>query len=109
MENDNLMELVKKTTEITVKLDMFGKSMNALEERMVKLEALREQDIKQNEKIEQILTRLQTGSSHFEQIDKRLTALEGSDGKKAIRILTLIGTSILTIILSFVAAKVGIK
>lgn len=83
MDNETLVELIKRLEGITVRQDMMMQSNQKLEERMARLETLREQDIKQNEKIEQILTRLEQGNSHFDVIDGRLNKLEAADGEKA--------------------------
>lgn len=83
MDDKTMLDLVKSITQQGAKLDNMIESTSRLAERMTKLEALREQDIKQNEKIEQILTRLQQGNEHFERVDSRLTLLEEAEGKKA--------------------------
>ena len=83
MDDKTMLDLVKSITQQGTKLDNMIENTSRLAERMTKLEALREQDIKQNEKIEQILIRLQQGNEHFERVDSRLTILEEAEGKKA--------------------------
>lgn len=78
-----MLDLIKSITTQGEQLKAVAESMSKLDERMTKLEALREWDIKQNEKIEQILTRLEQGNEHFERVDSRLTKLEMADGEKA--------------------------
>ena len=51
MDDKTMMDFIKAITEQGVQLKGVADSMSKLEERMTKLEALREQDIKQNEKV----------------------------------------------------------
>ena len=83
MDDKTMLDFIKAITEQGERLKSVAESMSKLEERMTKLEALREQDIKQNEKIEQILTRLQQGNEHFDRIEKRLGISEQAEGKRA--------------------------
>lgn len=109
MNEEKFVELIEKLTECTIRVNDLGGKFEKLETKMTRLEGIREEDIRQGERIEQILERLARGNERFEGIDKRIAALELAEGKKAIKIVSLIGAGILTIVLSFLAAKVGLK
>lgn len=83
MDDKAIVELIKAITKQEEQLKNINESMNKLEERMARFEAVQESDIKQNERIAQILTRLEQGSEHFEKLDNRVTKLEMADGRKA--------------------------
>lgn len=83
MEDKTIMELIKAITKQEEQLKNVAERMANLEERMVRFETLQESNIKQDERIAQILTRLEQGNSHFDKIETRLTKLEMADGKKA--------------------------
>lgn len=50
MDDKQILELIKVTERTGAKVDQMTTSIIKVEERLSKLEALREQDIKQNEK-----------------------------------------------------------
>lgn len=83
MDDKTTLELIKTIAGQGAQLKSVADSLNKLDERMARFEAVQESDIKQNERIEQILQRLQQGNSHFDKIESRLTKLEMADGKKA--------------------------
>jgi len=83
MEDKTTLKLIKAITKQGEQLKNVVESMNKLEERMARFEILQESDIKQDEKIAQILTWLEQGNFHFEKIETRLTKLEMTDGEKA--------------------------
>lgn len=83
MDDDSLGTIKLLISNLSTTLDK-------LDDRMSRLETLREQDIQQNERITQIFTRLQQGNVKFEEIshrleviDGRIGALEKNDGQKA--------------------------
>jgi tetrahydromethanopterin S-methyltransferase subunit G len=107
LDDDKFIKLIETITENTVKLDGVTSNINSLDQRMMKLETLREQDIKQNEKIEQILISLKTGTQHFEKIDKRLDALENKDGETAKKVWKTIGGIFLAAICGVIISNIG--
>lgn len=107
MDDKTMLDFIKTITEQGVQLKGVAESMSKLEERMAKLEALREQDIKQNEKIEQILTRLQQGNEHFDRIEKRLVVLEQADGKRAKDLIKQITGILVAAVMGAIIGNIG--
>lgn len=83
MDDKTIMELIKAITKQGEQLKSVAERMTKLEERMTRFEALQESNIKQDERIAQILTRLEQGNTHFDRIEKRLVTLEQVEGKRA--------------------------
>ena len=107
VNEDKFIQLIETITENSVKLDTMVSNFGVLEERMMKLEALREQDIRQNEKIEHILLSLKSGSEHFSQIDKRLDILEKKDGENAKGTIRTIGGMFIAAIVGAIISNIG--
>ncbi len=108
MDNEQILELIKAIATQGTKLDIVAQSMAKVEERLSKLETLREQDIKQNEKIEQILNRLDKGNSHFDKIEARLIKLEQAEGKKAKEIVKQVVSIFIATVVGAIIANLGI-
>jgi hypothetical protein len=107
MDNEHVIELIKAISEQGAHLKLLSEAIAKIDERMTKLEALREQDIKQNEKIENIITRLQEGSGHFDKIDERLLALEMQEGKKALDLKKQIAGIVVAVIAGAILSNLG--
>lgn len=68
------------------------------------------------DKLTELLTQTQVQEFRLERVEKDLSdlqsrtlALEKSTGEKAVKIIGAIGGTIMTILLSFIAVKIGIK
>lgn len=102
MENDQIIALISSQG---TKLDMLTQNLAKLDDRMAKLEALSEKDIKQDDKIERILEKLAAGDTHFDKIDTRLTNLETAAGKRAKELLHQVASIFIATIVGAIIAN----
>ena len=59
--------------------------------------------------VENLCRRMDERKAEIDSLDKRVDALEKASGNTALQWLKYIGTGIISVVISFVAVKVGLK
>lgn len=111
MNDETILELIKATTKQEAQFKAFAdnviNSNTKIEERLIKLETLREQDVKQNEKIEQILCEIQQVKENYKNMDNRMIILETAEDKKAKALIKQVKELVIAAATGAILANIG--
>ena len=94
-----LRELLKVTSKLVGQVELIDK-------RMDKIETVATNDVRQDERLTNIEQSLHRGHAKFLAIESRLNKLEDADGNKAKNVLKIVGSYVVTTILSFITAAI---
>lgn len=97
---NTLQELLKVTSKLVGQVD-------SIDKRMDKIENVVMNDVRQDERLSSIEQSLRRGNEKFSSIESRLNSLEDADGNKAKGVLKVVGSYVLTTLLSFCIAAIG--
>lgn len=98
--DDVLIKLLQLTSQMTEKVDSLDKRMN-------KIESVVTNDIRQDQRLEDIETSLKEGDERFIAIENRLDVLENVEGNRAKSIIKTICNYLLTAGLTFIVTCIG--
>lgn len=97
--NDTLIQLLKNVERLSTQFD-------TMDTRLLKIENVVNNDIRQDQRLSSIETSLQRGNAKFQKIEDRLNALEDAEGNKAKRLVNQVVSYLITAVLGFAVSAV---
>lgn len=96
---DTLVQLLQITERLSTKVDQ-------LDKRMSKIESVVNNDIRQDQRLDQIELSLKRGNEKFRELEDRLDTLEGIEGERAKKVMAKVVGYIGTTMLGFIGAAI---